>query len=120
MEKNKSFYMTLVVLVCSLFAFLGAFYLDGNQKEIIDFLNEIFEDYILDIKNNMVKYNAKEVLQEYTQSKTKEVPQYKLIEEIGPAWTKIQNGSTLPKPSFGNSNWDKQKRCGTKMCLRSL
>ena len=38
MEKNKSFYMTLVVLVCSLFAFLGAFYLGtyfSVGKEVI-------------------------------------------------------------------------------------
>lgn len=39
MEKNKSFYMTLVVLICSLFAFLGAFYLGtyfSIGKEIVD------------------------------------------------------------------------------------
>lgn len=108
---------------CVFEALLGAFYLDGKQKEIIDFLNDIFEDYILDIKNNMAKYNAKEVLQEYTQSKTKEVPQYKLIEEIGPAHEpkfkmEVLYQNRVLATAIGTSKKDAEQKCAYEACKK--
>ena len=94
-----------------------------DLQEIIDFLNEIFEDYILDIKNNMVKYNAKEVLQEYTQSKTKEVPQYKLIEEIGPAHEpkfkmEVLYQNRVLATAIGTSKKDAEQKCAYEACKK--
>ena len=69
---------------CMLEALIGAFYLTGKKSEIIEFLGNVFEPEITDVKNNFAKYNAKEILQEYTQSKTKELPVYHLVREFGP------------------------------------
>ena len=40
--------------------------------------------YIKEVDKNFEKYNAKAILQEYTQSLTKETPVYNLVNETGP------------------------------------
>lgn len=67
------------VMACSFEATLGAYYLDGKIKELTDFLEEVLQPYILDVDKNFEKFNAKAILQEYTQGLTKETPIYKLI-----------------------------------------
>ncbi len=69
---------------CAFEALLGAFYLDGKVKEINEFLYKILKPEIPDIINNMEKYNAKELLQEYTQSKDKTLPDYNVVKVSGP------------------------------------
>ena len=69
---------------CAVEALIGAYFLTGKKKEIVEFLGKIFEPKIADVKSNFAKYNAKEILQEYTQSKTKNLPQYHLVREFGP------------------------------------
>ena len=65
------------IKACVFEALLGAFYLDNKKEEIINFLIEIFEPYMLNAIENLSKYNAKELLQEYTQSISKELPKYR-------------------------------------------
>lgn len=67
------------VTACSFEAVLGAYYLDGKFNEVMNFLDEIFQPYIKDVDNNFEKFNAKAILQEYTQGLTKETPVYKLV-----------------------------------------
>ena len=69
---------------CAVEALIGAYFLTGKKKEIVEFLGKIFEPKIADVKSNFAKYNAKEILQEYTQGKTRELPQYHLVREFGP------------------------------------
>ena len=69
---------------CAVEALIGAYFLTGKKKEIVEFLGKIFEPKIADVKSNFAKYNAKEILQEYTQGKTKNLPQYHLVREFGP------------------------------------
>lgn len=76
------------VCSCAFEAVLGAYYLDGKFTELIDFIDRIFTPYIEDVDKNFEKYNAKALLQEYTQSKSKTVPNYKLIRETGPSHNK--------------------------------
>ena len=45
--------------------------------------------YIEEVKNNFGKYNAKEILQEYTQGETKTRPEYTVIKESGPAHKRV-------------------------------
>lgn len=73
------------ICACAYEAVLGAYYLDGKYKEVREYIEKTFTPYIADVKNNFAKYNAKEILQEYTQSKDKNRPVYKVINEIGPA-----------------------------------
>lgn len=74
---------------CVFEAVLGAYYLDGKEAEICEFLKNIFCPYIKDVDDNVEKYNAKAVLQEYTQSMDKYLPVYEILEEIGPAHNRV-------------------------------
>lgn len=73
------------ICACSFEAVLGAYYLDGKYKQIRKYIEKTFTPYIADVKDNFAKYNAKEILQEYTQGKDKKRPVYKVISEKGPA-----------------------------------
>lgn len=77
------------ILACAFEALLGAYYLEGKFKEISRFLEEKLEVLIKDVDNNFEKFNAKAVLQEYTQSQNKKTPIYNIVEEIGPEHDKI-------------------------------
>lgn len=76
------------VCACAFEAVLGAFYLDGKLEELKLFLKKVLMPYIEEVDKNFEKYNAKAKLQEYTQSITREIPVYKLIDENGPAHKK--------------------------------
>ena len=66
-------------------AVLGAFYLDGKLEQLKAFLEKVLTPYIEAVDANFEKYNSKAILQEFTQSVDKQIPVYKLVEEIGPA-----------------------------------
>lgn len=72
------------VTACAFEAVLGAYYLDGKLAELRGFIAETFNNILEEIDKNFEKYNAKAILQEYTQSLTKETPTYKLIGTKGP------------------------------------
>lgn len=76
------------VCACAFEAVLGAFYLDGKLLEIKEFLRTVLTSYIEEVDGNFEKYNAKALLQEYTQSIDKRTPNYKLVQENGPAHNK--------------------------------
>jgi len=73
------------VCACTFEAVLGAFYLDGKLEQLKPFLQKVLTPYIEAVDANFEKFNAKALLQEYTQSVTREIPVYKVIEETGPA-----------------------------------
>ena len=73
------------VCACAFEAVLGAFYLDGKQKELKPFLQNVLMKYIEEVDSNFEKFNAKAILQEYTQSINKKTPEYNLINSTGPA-----------------------------------
>ncbi len=76
------------IQACVMEALLGALYLSSDKEILNKFIINQLVEYIEDIKSNKTIYNAKALLQEYTQSKTKELPQYTLIEEKGAAHKK--------------------------------
>lgn len=73
------------ILACTFEALLGAYYLDGKFLEISDFLAKTLDNLIKEVDQSFEKFNAKAILQEYTQSKTKDTPLYRVVEETGPA-----------------------------------
>jgi ribonuclease-3 len=77
------------IKACMFEAILGAYYLSGFFSEVEEFLKNILVDFIEEVDRNFVKYNSKEVLQEYTQKQSKNTPEYKLVKEEGPAHNKI-------------------------------
>ncbi len=74
------------ILACTFEAVLGAIYLSEGFQKAKDFIYKIYSDF--DIEKTMHYYNAKEILQEYTQSINKDLPEYKVINESGPAHDK--------------------------------
>ncbi len=111
------------IKACVFEALLGAFYLDNKKEEIIKFLNEIFEPYIEKVEKNLDKYNAKEILQEYTQGKTKELPKYELLETLGPAHApqfkvQVKYQNRILASAVGKSKKDAEQKCAYEACKK--
>lgn len=111
------------VTACAFEAVLGAYFLDGKFNELREKLKEIFIPYIEEIDNNMEKYNAKALLQEYTQGLNKEIPKYKLVAESGPAHNKTftvevsYRGEVIAEGS-GKSKKDAEQKCAYEACRK--
>lgn len=72
-------------IACALEAILGACYLSGKREEIECFIKEYIMKYADDIDKHFEKYNAKDILQQYTQSVNKTRPEYNVVSVSGPA-----------------------------------
>lgn len=111
------------IKACVFEAILGAYYLDNKKEEIINFLIEIFEPYMQNVIENLSKYNSKEILQEYTQSKNKDLPTYKLVEELGPKHAPqfvvevVYQGRILATAT-GKSKKDAEQKCAYQACIK--
>ena len=77
------------VMACSFEAVLGAYYLDGKLAELTEFIKKVFPPYLVEIEENYSKYNAKAILQEYTQGLSKTIPVYRLANTSGPAHNRV-------------------------------
>ena len=71
-------------IACALEAVLGAYYLSGNHKEIEQFIKEYIIIYADDIDKHFERYNAKDILQQYTQGQNKTRPEYNVVSVSGP------------------------------------
>lgn len=87
-EKNK-LKNNDMICACAFEAILGAYYLEGKLKSLRRFLKKVLLPYIKDAEENYVNFNAKALLQEYTQGINKQLPVYKLVNESGPAHKKV-------------------------------
>lgn len=109
------------ICACVFEAILGAYYLDGKLQEITQYIQKTFMPYIEDVRNNFEKFNAKAILQEYTQDKTKNTPVYKVIKEIGPEHKKefvvevSYNGEILATET-GLSKKEAEQKCAYTAC----
>jgi ribonuclease-3 len=72
-------------IACSLEAILGAYYFSGKHEEIEKFIKNYIIIYAEDIDKHFEKYNAKDILQQYTQGKNKTRPEYIIAGITGPA-----------------------------------
>lgn len=72
-------------IACSLEAILGAYYLSGKHAEIEKFIKDYIIVFADDIDKHFEKYNAKDILQQYTQGQNKTLPEYKVLSVKGPA-----------------------------------
>lgn len=111
------------VCACAFEAVLGAYYLDGKFLELVNFINRIFSSYIEEVDKNFEKYNAKALLQEYTQSKTKTTPEYRIVNESGPAHNKtfeveVWYGGELVAKACGKSKKDAEQKCAYEACKK--
>ncbi len=76
------------IQACVMEAMFGALYLSSDKNSLYSFIINNLQQYIKDIADNKTVYNAKAVLQEYTQGINKMLPEYTLVEEKGAAHNK--------------------------------
>lgn len=76
------------IQACVMEAMFGALYLSSDREILNRFIVNELAQYIDDIAENRTIYNAKALLQEYTQGESKCLPEYRVVKEIGAAHNK--------------------------------
>ena len=111
------------ICACAFEAVLGAFYLDGKLNEVVQYIERTFEPYINEASTHFEKYNAKAILQEYTQGLDKKTPIYSVVAENGPAHKRefevevVYNGETLAIAK-GFSKKDAEQKSAYAACKK--
>ncbi len=111
------------ICACAFEATLGAYYLDGKYDEIVEYIKTTFEPYIEDVQKHFEKFNAKAILQEYTQGLTQNTPVYTLINETGPQHKKTfeievsYNGEVLATEK-GSTKKEAEQKCAYTACKK--
>lgn len=108
-------------IACTLEALFGAYYLSGHVEDIENFIAENILPFSDDIDQHFEKYNAKDILQQYTQSKDKSLPIYKTIDVKGPAHkpkfiVEVEWNGKILATGEGKSKKDAQQNCALKAC----
>ena len=109
------------VCACAFEAVLGAYYLDGKFRELLEYINTTFASYIEEVDSNSSKYNAKAVLQEYTQGLTKETPVYRVVAESGQAHKRefeveVSYQENVIAKATGRSKKEAEQKCAYEAC----
>ena len=108
-------------LACSLESTLGAYYLSGKQEAIEKFIEKYVIPYAEDIDAHFEKYNAKDILQQYTQGVDKTLPKYKTIAVHGPAHKPefeiaVEWQDKIIATAKGKSKKEAQQNCAYEAC----
>lgn len=108
-------------LACSLEALLGAFYLNGKNEEIEAFIAQYLMPYAKDIDEHFEKYNAKDLLQQYTQGVDKTLPVYKTVAVHGPAHkpefeVEVEWQGKILATAMGKTKKEAQQNCAYDAC----
>ena len=110
-------------IACALEALLGAYYFNGKAKEIEKFIQDYIIVFSDEIDKHFELYNAKDILQQYTQGVNKTRPEYKTVEVKGPAHKPIfvievsWNGEVLATET-GKSKKEAQQNCALAACKK--
>ena len=106
-------------IACALEALLGAYYLNGKQTEIEKFIKDYVMVFAEDVDKHFEKYNAKDILQQYTQGIDKTLPVYRTLAVRGPAHKPVfeveveWQGSVIASAT-GKSKKEAQQNCAQK------
>lgn len=103
------------ILACALEAFFGAIYKDLGYEIAREVICNLYSSFSIDTDNILFSYNPKEVLQQYTQSLNKDLPVYKIINEIGPAHKKTYEIAVLYQDKEIGRGQAKTKKEAEKM-----
>ena len=76
------------ILACAMEAVFGAVFKSCDFDAAKVFISKIYNMIDVDVSMILYMYNSKELLQQYTQSKTKSLPDYELTKEYGKAHNK--------------------------------
>ncbi len=83
------------IQACVMEAVIGAVYKSCGFESAKKYVYKIYENAMYDVNSAINTYNSKEMLQEYTQGKNKDLPEYKIVSENGPAHEKIYETAVL-------------------------
>ena len=108
-------------LACSLEAVLGAYYLSGQGEAVERFIAKYILPHAKDIDEHFEKYNAKDILQQYTQSIDKKLPVYRTVAVHGPAHKPefeiaVEWQDRIIATAKGKSKKDAQQNCAYEAC----
>lgn len=108
-------------IACSLEAILGAYYLSGKQAEIEKFINDYVMVFAEDVDKHFEKYNAKDILQQYTQGIDKTLPVYRTVDIKGPAHkpefeVEVEWQGKVIASASGKSKKEAQQNCALEAC----
>ena len=108
-------------LACSLEAVLGAYYLSGEGEAVEKFISKYVLPYAKDIDEHFEKYNAKDILQQYTQSIDKTLPVYRTVAVHGPAHKPefeiaVEWQDRIIATAKGKSKKEAQQNCAYEAC----
>ena len=110
-------------IACALEALLGAYYLNGKQTEIEKFIKDYVIVFAEDVDKHFEKYNAKDILQQYTQGIDKTLPVYRTLAVRGPAHKPVfeveveWQGSVIASAT-GKSKKEAQQNCALASCKK--
>lgn len=110
-------------IACSLEAVLGAYYLSGKEKEIEKFINDYVMEFAEDVDKHFEKYNAKDILQQYTQGIDKTIPVYRTVGVTGPAHkpvfeVEVEWQRKIIAKGRGKSKKEAQQNCALEACKK--
>ena len=108
-------------LACAVEALLGAYYLNGKMVEIEQFIQDYLMPYAKDIDEHFEKYNAKDLLQQYTQGVDKTLPIYRTVAIHGPAHkpefeVAVEWQDKILATAFGKTKKEAQQNCAYEAC----
>jgi len=111
------------IIACAFEALLGAYFIEGKFLEISNFLAVVLDDFIVEVDEDFEKFNAKAILQEYTQSKTKIPPVYKIAEESGPSHNKtflveVSYSGEVLASAEGKTKKEAEQKCAHLACVK--
>ena len=110
-------------LACALEAVLGAYYLSEQGDVVEEFIKHYVLPFAKDIDEHFEKYNAKDILQQYTQSIDKTLPVYKTIAVHGPAHKPefeiaVEWQGKILATAIGKSKKEAQQNCAYEACKK--
>lgn len=76
------------ILACALEAVFGAVFKSLGFEQSKIFISKLYDAIEIDVNTILYMYNSKELLQQYTQGKNKDLPEYKIVSESGQAHCK--------------------------------
>ncbi|MFH1223437.1 MAG: ribonuclease III [Pseudomonadota bacterium] len=106
------------ILACAMEALLAAVYLDGGYVAAYELIDRFWKDAISNVFTEEFDTDYKTKLQEFVQSKYKEMPMYKTLKITGPAHSrvfkvKVEAGDTS-KVGEGNSKKEAEQDAASK------
>ena len=110
-------------LACAFEAILGALYLLTSIELVNSFLTHLYKNDVIEIDGNYEKYNAKTILQEYTQSINKDLPIYRIIGINGVAHNceftaQVEYENKILGRGVGKSKKEAQSKAAYEACLK--